>query len=158
MYVKLSGAWVEIDISGQDGKDGNDGQDGSNGADGNTPYVGGNGNWWIGETDTGIKAQGPKGDTGEPGTSGTPGSNGQDGTNGTDGQDGKDGKDGTNGIDGAKGDKGDDAVIPGGGCGSISGPNGSGWGGLAGTLSGLVILAVLFSIVKRKRVANGRST
>lgn len=29
------------------------------GEDGETPYIGANGNWWIGETDTGVQAQGP---------------------------------------------------------------------------------------------------
>lgn len=37
-------------------------------SDGKTPYIGENGNWWIGDTDTGIKA------------------GGSDGTNGTDGR------------------------------------------------------------------------
>ena len=32
---------------------------------GDTPYIGGNGNWWIGGTDTGVKAKGDKGDTGD---------------------------------------------------------------------------------------------
>ena len=40
--------------------------------DGKTPYIGDNGNWWIGDTDSGVPAtgptgaQGPKGDTGSP--------------------------------------------------------------------------------------------
>lgn len=34
------------------------------GPPGDTPHIGGNGNWWIGTTDTGIQAQGPKGDPG----------------------------------------------------------------------------------------------
>ena len=34
---------------------------GSDGDSGETPYIGENGNWWIGETDTGIKAQGEDG-------------------------------------------------------------------------------------------------
>ena len=38
---------------GEEGKNGADGQDG---ADGKTPYIGENGNWWIGDSDTGIKA------------------------------------------------------------------------------------------------------
>lgn len=45
--------------SGKDGADGEDGKDGINGedgADGKTPYIGENGNWWIGEEDTGVKA------------------------------------------------------------------------------------------------------
>ena len=38
------------------GKDGADGKDGENGKDGLTPFIGENGNWWIGENDTGVKA------------------------------------------------------------------------------------------------------
>ena len=39
---------------GVDGKDGTDGKDGASGAAGQTPYIGENGNWWIGSEDTGI--------------------------------------------------------------------------------------------------------
>lgn len=35
------------------------------GDDGETPHVGANGNWWVGDTDTGVRAQGPKGDPGD---------------------------------------------------------------------------------------------
>ena len=35
--------------------------------DGNTPFIGENGNWWIGETDTGVKAAGIDGTDGEKG-------------------------------------------------------------------------------------------
>lgn len=42
--------------NGADGKDGTDGKDGENGKDGLTPFIGENGNWWIGDTDTGVKA------------------------------------------------------------------------------------------------------
>lgn len=34
----------------------------SNGSDGLTPYIGGNGNWFIGKTDTGVAAKGEKGE------------------------------------------------------------------------------------------------
>ena len=59
--------------AGADGKDGKDGQDGqqgppgndgqpgpagADGKDGDTPYIGANGNWWIGGTDTGVSAGG----------------------------------------------------------------------------------------------------
>jgi hypothetical protein len=50
-----------------------DGQDGQPGADGVTPHIGQNGNWFIGETDTGIPA------------AGQPGADGQDGQPGADG-------------------------------------------------------------------------
>ena len=36
----------------------------------NTPYIGENGNWWIGDTDTGVLAQGNKGDKGDTGEKG----------------------------------------------------------------------------------------
>ena len=35
------------------------------GDDGDTPHVGANGNWWVGDTDTGVQARGPKGDAGD---------------------------------------------------------------------------------------------
>ena len=41
---------------GEDGEDGRDGIDGVDGEDGLTPYIGPNGNWWIGDKDTGAKA------------------------------------------------------------------------------------------------------
>jgi hypothetical protein len=103
--------WVYLsNLRGIDGIDGQDGEDGL------TPYIGGNGNWWIGETDTGIKAQGLAGADGTDGADGlTPyiGGNGnwwigetdtgvnaqgQDGVDGIDGQDGVDGIDGQDGL------------------------------------------------------------
>ena len=51
-YVKENGAWV---LKGN--------IHGANGAAGTTPHIGDNGNWWIGETDTGVNANG------NPGTS-----------------------------------------------------------------------------------------
>lgn len=42
---------------GTDGRDGVDGTNGKDGVDGKTPYIGENGNWWIGDEDTGVKAQ-----------------------------------------------------------------------------------------------------
>ena len=79
---------------------------GKDGADGQTPFIGENGNWWIGSVDTGIPAKGQDGSDGEDGTDGedgqTPfiGENGNwwigsvdtgvsaKGENGTDGKDG----------------------------------------------------------------------
>lgn len=40
---------------------------------GDTPYIGANGNWFIGDTDTGVKAKGDKGDTGSAGKNGSDG-------------------------------------------------------------------------------------
>ncbi len=45
----------------------------------NTPYIGENGNWWVGDTDLGYSATGPKGDTGEKGDTGAQGETGVDG-------------------------------------------------------------------------------
>lgn len=47
------------------------GQKGEPGKDGLTPFIGDNGNWWIGGLDTGVKAAGQQG---IPGTNGTNGS------------------------------------------------------------------------------------
>lgn len=79
---------------GQDGRDGVDGKDGKNGIngqdgkDGDTPFIGTNGNWWIGTTDTGAKAAGQDGQDGKDGQNGADGQDGRDGINGKDGKDG----------------------------------------------------------------------
>lgn len=82
-------------VNGKDGaagKDGTNGQNGRNGKDGKTPFIGENGNWWIGETDTGVKAagidgtdgvDGDKGDKGDPGEKGDKGDKGDPGQNGS---------------------------------------------------------------------------
>ena len=55
--------WVSLGVkaTGAAGKDG---------ADGLTPHIGENGNWWVGDTDTGVSAKGPKGDPGPQGPAG----------------------------------------------------------------------------------------
>ena len=50
-------------VSSLKGDKGDTGQNGSNGIDGKTPFIGTNGNWWIGEIDTGVKAEGEDGHT-----------------------------------------------------------------------------------------------
>ncbi|WP_411686591.1 BapA/Bap/LapF family prefix-like domain-containing protein [Acinetobacter pseudolwoffii] len=50
--------------TGGDNNTGGAGGDLINGKDGLTPYIGENGNWFIGETDTGIKAEGEAGQDG----------------------------------------------------------------------------------------------
>ena len=83
--------------AGKDGTNGINGQDGRDGADGNTPFIGENGNWWIGTTDTGVKAagvdgtdgeKGEKGDKGDPGDKGDKGDKGNKGDKGDAGQNG----------------------------------------------------------------------
>ena len=51
-------------------EDGADGKPGAAGADGITPHIGENGNWYLGETDTGKPSRGAKGDKGNPGAAG----------------------------------------------------------------------------------------
>ena len=148
---------------GTNGKDGRDGADGKNGADGKdgqdglTPYIGSNGNWWIGDVDTGVAAQGPQGETGQQGPAGQNGLNGHDGQDGltpyigsngnwwigttdtgiaaqgpagqdgTNGKDGRDGADGQNGTDGANGINGKDGVNGQDGLTPYIGSNGHWW-------------------------------
>ena len=60
-----TGAQGEKGDKGDKGDTGAQGPQGEKGEDGLTPYIGENGNWWIGTTDTGVKAQGEKGEDGE---------------------------------------------------------------------------------------------
>ena len=60
-----------------------------------TPYIGENGNWWIGDEDLGVAAQGPQGEQGIQGDKGDKGDQGEQGPQGE------------QGIQGEKGDKGD---------------------------------------------------
>ena len=55
---------------GKDGKDGKDGEDGKDGADGQTPYIGENGNWFIGDKNLGVPATGKGGKDGAAGSAG----------------------------------------------------------------------------------------
>ena len=72
--------WLNLyDLSTLKGRDGEAGQDGASGKDGNTPFIGENGNWWIGDTDTGVKATGEKGEKGDTGEKGETGASGKDG-------------------------------------------------------------------------------
>ena len=56
--VNIKGERGEPGKDGINGRDGVDGKDGKNGADGTTPHIGENGNWFIGDTDTGVPAKG----------------------------------------------------------------------------------------------------
>ena len=74
-----------IGATGKDGTNGTDGKDGAGGVDGIdgiTPHIGENGNWHIGDIDTGIKAQGPQGSQGEQGIQGPQGEKGETGATG----------------------------------------------------------------------------
>ena len=54
-------SWTSLGVrasgdKGDRGEKGDKGDKGDKGADGLTPFIGENGNWWIGTTDTGVKA------------------------------------------------------------------------------------------------------
>lgn len=95
-YTKTINVDLDIDIS-IDGKDGL------------TPYIGENGNWWIGGNDSGIPVRGeqgiqgevgPKGDKGDKGDTGLQGEKGDTGTQGPRGEQGKIGPQGDMGPQG----------------------------------------------------------
>lgn len=69
---------------------GDKGDTGEKGETGLIPYIGDNGNWWLGDADTGVQAS-VKGDTGEAGSDGKDGAKGDAGVSGTDGKNGADG-------------------------------------------------------------------
>ena len=115
--------------------EGGSGGTGQDGKDGITPTIGENGNWYLGDEDTGKPS---RGETGPQGADGKDGKNGTDGTDGhtpvitasksgkvttikvdgeavatvNDGADGKNGTDGAPGKDGADGAPGKDGVTP----------------------------------------------
>lgn len=59
--------------TGPAGEDGKDGAPGADGQDGTTPTIGDNGNWFIGDTDTGKPSRGEIGPAGADGTTGADG-------------------------------------------------------------------------------------
>ena len=102
--ISVDGAAIATVEDGADGKPGAAGQAGAAGADGITPTIGDNGNWYLGDTDTGKPSrgeQGLKGDTGAAGPQGI------QGIQGPQGERGPAGADGAAGPQGPKGDKGD---------------------------------------------------
>lgn len=70
---------------------------GAPGADGITPTIGANGNWYLGEIDTGKPSRGEQGPAGQDGAPGPAGQDGTQGPQGEPGQPGEPGKDGENG-------------------------------------------------------------
>ena len=76
------------------------------GPSGASPYIGENGNWFVGELDTGVQAQGAQGPKGEQGPQGAQGPKGEQGPRGVQGPKGEQGPQGGTGATGAKGDTG----------------------------------------------------
>lgn len=89
-----SGTTEAVVKNGKDGTNGRDGTDGQPGKDGITPTIGSNGNWFLGETDTGKPSRGATGDTGPTGPQGPQGEQGTRGPQGATGPQGPAGKDG----------------------------------------------------------------
>lgn len=73
---------------------------------GNAPYIGANGNWWVGAEDSGVSATGPKGDKGDTGEQGPQGVVGPAGPKGDKGDKGEKGDTGPTGATGATGPQG----------------------------------------------------
>ena len=79
------------------------------GPSGASPYIGENGNWFVGELDTGVQAQGaqgPKGEQGPQGDTGATGPKGEQGPQGAQGPKGEQGPQGDTGVTGPKGEQG----------------------------------------------------
>jgi hypothetical protein len=79
------------------------------GTDGITPHIGENGNWFIGETDTGMPSRGeagPAGSQGEKGETGPQGIQGETGPKGDKGEKGDTGPQGERGPQGIQGETG----------------------------------------------------
>lgn len=95
---------------------------GPQGEQGDSPHIDlASGHWFVGETDTGVSAQGPKGDTGLQGPQGKQGIQGIQGPTGPQGDPGEkgdtgptgpEGKQGPTGPQGDPGPKGDDGITP----------------------------------------------
>lgn len=71
------------------------------GPSGASPYIGENGNWFVGELDTGVQAQGAQGPKGEQGPQGAQGPQGVKGPKGDQGPQGDTGATGAQGDTGA---------------------------------------------------------
>ena len=68
------------------------------GPSGASPYIGENGNWFVGELDTGVQAQGAQGPKGEQGPQGAQGPKGEHGPQGVQGPKGEQGPKGDTGA------------------------------------------------------------
>ena len=67
MAALLVATLTSCGSQGEKGERGAKGDRGENGADGETPYIGENQNWWIGNVDTGVSVSGENGSNGVDG-------------------------------------------------------------------------------------------
>ena len=93
--------------TGPQGPQGETGVQGPAGADGITPTIGANGNWYLGDTDTGKPSRGETGPAGADGADGAQGPAGPQGPEGPRGETGPQGEKGPKGDTGPQGDKGE---------------------------------------------------
>ena len=79
----VQGPKGDTGLTGPEGPQGTAGTPGTNGQNGITPHIDdNNGNWFIGDTDTGVHAQGPQGEQGIQGIQGIQGTQGPQGASG----------------------------------------------------------------------------
>lgn len=83
--IGKTGPQGEQGIQGQKGDPGKDGATGPAGKDGITPTIGANGNWYLGDEDTGKPSRGETGPTGPQGETGPQGPTGATGPQGPQG-------------------------------------------------------------------------
>jgi hypothetical protein len=83
-----------------------DGKVGTGGGNGLTPRIGANGNWWLGDDDTGQPARGEQGERGFRGERGEQGERGLPGERGIQGLQGAQGVQGLPGVKGDAGERG----------------------------------------------------
>ena len=106
LYTKTETGWGATPIMNLRGLQGNPG---TNGQDGQTPRIGDNGNWWVGNTDLNVRAQGNPGTNGQDGQTPRIGDNGNWWVGNTDlnvRAQGNPGRDGQNGQTPRIGDNG----------------------------------------------------
>lgn len=108
----LKGAKGDKGDTGADGKDGINGVDGKDGTNGITPHIGANGNWYIGNDDTGKPSRGEQGAKGDTGPQGPQGETGPKGLQGEAGPKGDPGEKGDKGDPGTPGKNGTDGHTP----------------------------------------------
>lgn len=103
----LAQAKASGEFDGATGPAGAPGKDGTSGADGVTPHIGDNGNWYLGDTDTGNPSRGEMGPQGPQGIKGDKGATGPQGLKGDTGPQGPKGDKGDTGDTGPKGPQGE---------------------------------------------------
>ena len=121
------GATGDKGEKGEKGATGEKGTTGDKGEKGDSPYIGGDGYWYVGTKSLGVKAQGAQGVQGEKGATGEKGEKGEKGDTPYIGKDGfwyvgtkslgvkaqgAQGVQGEKGATGEKGEKGEDAPKP----------------------------------------------